>query len=777
MHTCFSQAAFLVLYFSISLKKCVQIDPNKGVQLPGLFQRGSECKTSTNQWKVSKLEHLGCNKQGVKREYSCPVNFDFNETFALCQNQNVRSIEDLNLPRNITVLCLGNTKLQQLESDAFANFSKIKHLDLSHNKQHLASIDKNAFRGLNDCVWIDLSHNNIRVIKPMTFSVLPNLFKLDFSYWRPLFPFFLDFQQKRLQLNCLEGLQNTQIQELNLNGINSESYTGILWEINNNTFKWLKDTQLKYLSLAENQIISVKAGVVINLSHLKGINISYNILSHVDIQLFLELYNMKKLLYFDYSNQNIVNFKYKSEKDYILQSGANENVKGNCSIVIGLPPNLQTIIGADGRLSIPNTFFDVSYLICLDDSNVTKVCLEHFEANGKLHLPLPAPNLKVLSVRGSKVKTSTSVLKRLVLLEYLDIYGFNKDFKQDLWHIILSNNTKLPNLRYLDMGNMGLKYICHQCLNKLKSLQQLYLDRNEIKVLSINITLLPNLEILNIANNYISSFRESNMIDLIKFETIKAKKNSTLEIDFTNNTGFLSSCDQAGTFIKLCELRHVKLMDNLCNKLLNQIKENCRPHYRSFILIYTIPILCVVAIICYKARYFLRFKCYSVKNIFMEHNSNVTHDAYFICSVSDIPKMQYLFRALENTFKYKLFIFERDTTGGYIMDALAEPFTVCSKIILVLSKNAIKGLYFKYLINLCKDYRDRHGLKLIVIFLGKTGQIRKRLQCKDLDYLLSTSHGISWYTGKLQQTKAFWQDICEFLGPPIIRDGQLVVLE
>ena len=771
---------FLVLCFNILLKhaSCVQINPNEEFPLTRrLYQRGSECKISNNQWKVSKLEHLGCNKHGVNKEYSCPVNFDLNETFALCQNQNVRSIEDLNLPSNTTVLCLGNTKLQQLESDAFAKFPKVKYLDLSHNEQHLALIDKNAFRGLNDCVWIDLSHNNMPVIKPMTFSVLPNLVKLDLSYWRPFLPFFLKFQLKRLQLNFLKGLNNTKIEELKLNGINFESRTGILWEINNNTLKWLKDTQLKYLSLAENQIVSIKAGVVINLSHLKGINISYNILSRVDVQVFLELYNMKKLLYFDYSNQNIVNLKYESEKDYILQSGVNENVKGNCSIIIGLPPNLQTIIGAPGRMRIPNTIFDMSYIVCLDDCNVTKVCLEHLEANGELHLSLPAPNLKVLSVRGSKVRTSTVVLKKLVLLEYLDMYGYNKDFKEDIWHIFLSNNTELPNLRYLDMGNMGLKYICHQCLNKLKSLQQLYLDRNEIKVLSINITLLPNLEILNIANNQISYFRESNMIDLIKFETIKAKKNSTLEIDFTNNTGFLSSCDQAGTFIKLCELNHVKLLDNLCHKLLNQIKENCRPYYRSFILIYTIPILCVVAIICYKARYFLRFKCYSVKNIFMEHKTNVTHDAYFICSVSDIHKMQCLFTALENTFKYKLFIFERDTTGGYIMDALAEPFTFCSKIILVLSKNAIKGPYFKYLVNLCKDYRDRHGLKLIVIYIGKTGQIRKRLQCKDLDYLLSTSHGIRWNTEKLQQTKAFWEEMCEFLGPPMTRNEQLVTLQ
>ena len=110
MDTCFN-AVFLVFCFNILLKheSCVQIDPNKEVSLTRLYQRGSECKISNNQWKISELEHLGCNKQGINKGYSCFVNFDFNETFALCQNQNVRSIEDLNLPSNTTVLCVGNT--------------------------------------------------------------------------------------------------------------------------------------------------------------------------------------------------------------------------------------------------------------------------------------------------------------------------------------------------------------------------------------------------------------------------------------------------------------------------------------------------------------------------------------------------------------------------------------------------------------------------------------------------------------------------------------------
>ena len=160
-----------------------------------------------------------------------------------------------------------------------------------------ASINRNAFRGLNNCVWIDLSYSSMPLIEPMTFSVLPNLVKLDLPFWRPLLPLFVDFHQRRLELNCLEGLNYTKIQELNLGGINFESLVGILWEINPKTVKWLRDTKLKYLSLADNHIISIKFGVLSSWSHLEALNISFNILSHVDYEVFLEIYNMNRLLY------------------------------------------------------------------------------------------------------------------------------------------------------------------------------------------------------------------------------------------------------------------------------------------------------------------------------------------------------------------------------------------------------------------------------------------------------------------------------------------------
>ena len=358
----------------------------------------------------------------------------------------------------------------------------------------------------------------------------------------------------------------------------------------------------------------------------------------------------------------------------------------------------------------------------------------------------------------------------MVSLEYLDLNGFNKDERGNIWDLFLLNNTKLPKLRYLDMGNMGLYYICNQCLNRLSSLQQLYLDKNQIIAFNSDISLLHDLKILNIANNRIAYLTELNMLDLIKFEDIKAKKNSSLMITLWNNPGYVAGCDQKETFTKLCKLKHIELSYNVCTKNLIQLKNACQLKFQWYILFYIIPMFCLFAIISYKARYLLRSKCYAVTKIFTKQKGKITHDAYFICDESDVIKMQCLFRALENIYKYTLFIFERDATGGYIMDAIAEPFTVCSKIILVLSKNAIKGDYFKYLVNLCKDYRDRHGLKLIIISIGKTGQIRKRLKCKDLNYLLSTSHGIRWNTEKLQQTKAFWEDICEFLGPPIISD-------
>ena len=785
MHT-YINILLLILGFGIQFNCVFGVGLKENVEIPfsRLYERGSECKSYKNQWRISTFDDLMCDKHDIKykeyEEYNCPVYFNLNETFTLCDNQNFTSVKELQIPINTTVLCLGNTTLTQIESDAFVRFPKIKFLNLSHN-EHLnsfASINRNAFRGLNNCVWIDLSYSSMPLIEPMTFSVLPNLVKLDLSFWRPLLPFFVDFHQRRLELNCLEGLNHTKMKELNLNGINFESLLGILWEINNKTFKWLRDTKLKYLSIADNQIISIKAGVLSNLIHLEALNISFNILSHIDYEVFLEFYNMNRLLYFDYSSQHIVNVKHQSEKVFISQYNMKmkNSLRKSCYFKIGWPPNIQTVIAAHkrtrlGLLDLPIVFEDV-LPICLEESKVNKICLEHLECVGGFRSVLPWSNLNILSIRGStcKVKENTAIFKKMVSLEYLDLNGFNNNKRGNIWDLFLLNNTKLPKLRHLDMGNMGLYYICNQCLNRLSSLRQLYLDKNRIIAFNSDINLLPNLEILNIASNRISYLTESNMLDLIKYEAIKAKKNSSLMIILWNNPGYVAGCDQKETFNKLCKLKHIKLLYNVCTKNLIQLKKACQLKFQWYILFYIIPILCLFAIISYKARYLLRSKCYAVTKIFTKQKGRITHDAYFICDESDVIKMQCLFRALENIYKYKLFIFERDATGGYIMDALAEPFTFCSKIILVLSKNAIKGDYFKYLVNLCKDYRDRHGLKLIIIFIGKTGQIRKRLQCKDLDYLLSTSNGIRWNTEKLQQTKVFWEDFCQFLGPPIISE-------
>ena len=44
------------------------------------------------------------------------------------------------------------------------------------------------------------------------------------------------------------------------------------------------------------------------------------------------------------------------------------------------------------------------------------------------------------------------------------------------------------------MGNTSVTYICSQCLNRMSSLQQLYLDKNQIIALNSDINLLPNLK-------------------------------------------------------------------------------------------------------------------------------------------------------------------------------------------------------------------------------------------------------------------------------------------
>ena len=49
------------------------------------------------------------------------------------------------------------------------------------------------------------------------------------------------------------------------------------------------------------------------------------------------------------------------------------------------------------------------------------------------------------------------------------------------------------------------------------------------------------------------------MLDLIKFEAIKAKKNSSLMVILWNNSGYLAGCDQKEICTKLCKLKHINL--------------------------------------------------------------------------------------------------------------------------------------------------------------------------------------------------------------------------
>ena len=134
--------------------------------------------------------------------------------------------------------------------------------------------------------------------------------------------------------------------------------------------------------------------------------------------------------------------------------------------------------------------------MCLAERKVRNICVEYLECVGGFRSVLPWPNLKILSIIDStyKVKEITSIFKKMVSLEYLDMNGFSKNKKLNIWKLFLLNNTKLPKLIYLYMGNTSVTYICSRCLNRMSSLQQLYLDKNQIIALNSDINLLPNLK-------------------------------------------------------------------------------------------------------------------------------------------------------------------------------------------------------------------------------------------------------------------------------------------
>ena len=107
-------------------------------------QPHSSCKATDFSYLICPASEDGKNYT----EYSCPILFQNNETFAICSNKLITSVDDIRIPANTTVLCLQDNPVSEIGPESFKHYPEIKHLNLQQCTS-ISNISETAFKGLD----------------------------------------------------------------------------------------------------------------------------------------------------------------------------------------------------------------------------------------------------------------------------------------------------------------------------------------------------------------------------------------------------------------------------------------------------------------------------------------------------------------------------------------------------------------------------------------------------------------------------------------------------
>ena len=769
-------------------------------------QTHSSCKATDFSYLICPASEEGKNYT----EYSCPILFKDNETFAICSNKVFTSVDDIRIPANTTVLCLqDNPVLSEIGPESFKQYPEIKHLNLQ-KCTGISKISETAFKGLDKLVWLSLDNITVPDIPNKTFSFLPKLMRLGLSFWNPEGQT-IEEREEQLKLNCLQGLNETQISDVDLRGVNPETANGVFWELKAPLFSVFKDTNLKCLALMHNQIIAIRKNVLNNFLTLEYLWIAYNLLMGSDVQVILfDFGKMENLVFADMSHQTFVPLKFQRFSDSVvesnrfgspakfhqviekgLESKLFVDLNTSNTFFIKLPPKLKILLAGYYQIVTRSSHFRNSWVqfkpnnveqLCLPSLSVTETRISHVKNFNKL---------KVLNLDGAKTFVhNLTLFENVPSLEYLNLANFNMYYyltNETEWNnFALSMN--MPNLTHLDMSRNYLKMnkTSARFFNKFPLLQKLDLGHNLFNIIPVNISNLTNLRYLGLESNTFFTIPRGVINEWAQFGKYHQKNNLT--INLTGNTLYCS-CADIDTINNAAHIQNIKLEGYVClfpsgEKLglfqvnMKEMESKCGKNwlffhmYIVYICYLIIMMAYIIPIICYRFRHTLMYmwylyKYYMKKRVSMDMDeSKYEYDAYFICHPDDLVHIGPLYKTLEKVYGYKLYILERDGLGGNtLLNIIKHSFTLCRNAILIISEKSMKGQCFHYVIHLAKEISDTRNAKIVCILLNTKYILKSPAITGSLEYLLCTSLCLPW-EAKHSNRPVFWMRLRNHLGIP-----------
>ncbi|CAG9862887.1 unnamed protein product [Phyllotreta striolata] len=438
---------------------------------------------------------------------------------------------------SIGYLNLKGNGIKALNSHSFSNLHNITELDLSDMK--IETIANSCFYNLSIVREINLSNNNIQLVHSNLFIETPALKRIDLSDnpINTLNRFSNKISLIDLILSFKGTLQSDQISNFHIENLTLKN--SCIKTVKNGSFKGLYS--LKYLYFNNSDIKNVESNALIELFNLQFLD-AQNLFKNIKILKEGMFQDLNKVDNLNLSNTNLYSIESKAfyglNRAELLQLNDNQikeivddtfvglgfltelNLSNNrittlqTNCFFGLD-SLKILLLSDNGLNdlAENIFAPLSQLEILDLQNNKLTVLHNDRLKG-------IPNLLELNLSRNNLKTlKTGVFQYLPELRYLNLMLNNLgEFGSPQHSFKFGVLSNLKRLEYLDLTyNHFSTLIVKNVFMSLKSLRQLHLNHNDLKLFDFDSLLVNSKEVEFVGISYNKWHCEylSNVIELL----------------------------------------------------------------------------------------------------------------------------------------------------------------------------------------------------------------------------------------------------------------------
>ncbi len=390
--------------------------------------------------------------------------------------------------------------------------------------------------------------------------------------------------------------------------------------------------------------------------------------------------------------------------------------------------------------------------------------------------------------------------KGLASLRFLDFQNNNVDVAQrklgdypNLLELYIGGNQvtftndrnlfeKNPRLEKLSISRCGIRTIPQHEIVYLKHLKVLELDMNQISYFVLDLRKLPDLRLLNLSGNHISSLRKN-----ITTQLTELVKTQDVMLDLTENP--LSCGCNDFHFIEWLKTTNITLSQYqamtcnhptlgsipIMNVHIAELYHVCVPSYASVIagsISGTLVVVLFIAgiIMIRRKKWAIRYYVHAAKRSLRRHlgngyeslDDNYMYDAFVVYSAQDrFWVHEVLMKRLENQQGMHLCIHYRDFIPGHdIEDTIIESLKKSRKAIVVLSPSFLQSNWCHFEFKMARqiDIEENRDTVILVILESISGQSISRT----LTSMLQQRTYLCW-TNETEGQRLFWSQMVDAL--------------